>query len=114
MTPMGNPTTGWRRWKASSRSVNAIQLALLLDRRPLRSVHRWRRGSPDASRFQGAGRAAGLGSVRHGALLSEVVAVGTVGRQTTGTGANWVLAMVITTTGLSGLALSIMIVAFPA
>ncbi|MSV89145.1 MAG: MFS transporter [Actinobacteria bacterium] len=35
-------------------------------------------------------------------------------RDASSSGANWVLAMVITTTGLSGLALSIMIVAFPA
>ncbi|CAB4990934.1 unannotated protein [freshwater metagenome] len=57
---------------------------------------------------------AGLAGVNHRGVLSTIVAMGRGRRDASSSGANWVLAMVITTTGLSGLALSIMIVAFPA
>jgi EmrB/QacA subfamily drug resistance transporter len=61
-----------------------------------------------------------LACVNPRGLLSALVAMGqsvtsrSHDASSSGSGANWVLAMVITTTGLSGLALSIMIVAFPA
>ena len=60
------------------------------------------------------GVGAGLAGVNHRGVLSTIVAMGRGRRDASSSGANWVLAMVITTTGLSGLALSIMIVAFPA
>ena len=46
--------------------------------------------------------------------LDDDVTVRLAAGWSAGTGANWVLAMVISTTALTGVALSIMIVAFPA
>ncbi len=71
---------------------------------------------PARANATGPVSAPGLAGVNHRGVLSAVVAMGRGRRDASGSGsgANWVLAMVITTTGLSGLALSIMIVAFPA